>query len=85
MIPANLEQPLNPSTLMLHCPHLIISHVMVSRRQAKPALLLPAHSLLHCLPRLFLTLFFFQFGDRLLFYQKFNPRCKLCNHIFVFM
>jgi hypothetical protein len=29
MIPAGLEKPLNPSTLMLHCPHLIISHVMV--------------------------------------------------------
>src|SRR5512147_2257299 len=27
MISADLEKPLNPSTLMLHCPHLIISHV----------------------------------------------------------
>src|SRR5882762_7915329 len=47
------EKLLNPSTLMSHCPHLIISHVTVSWRQAEPVLLLPAHSLLLCLPCLF--------------------------------
>ena len=34
-------------------------------------------------PAFSLTLFFFQFGSRLLFYQKLNPRRKLRNHLFV--
>ena len=53
MIAAGLEKPLNPSTLMSHRPHLIISHVTVSWRQAEPVLFLPALSLLLCLPHLF--------------------------------
>src|SRR4026208_2276700 len=36
------EKSLNPSTLMLHCPHLIISHVTRSCRQPELALLLLA-------------------------------------------
>src|ERR1700752_3389920 len=42
MITAAPKKPLNPSSLMSHCPHLIISHITGSWPQAEPALLLPA-------------------------------------------